>query len=292
VVFEQLGLVGCGLMGGSFALALKRAGLVRRVVGFSPSAASRAQALALGVIDTAATSAADAVRGADLVLLAVPVAATEATLAALAPSLSDRALVMDVGSTKGDVLAAAELALGPCVDRFVPAHPIAGKELSGVAHADPSLYAGCQVILTPSSATAPGALAQADALWRALGCRVRQMSAQAHDAAFAAVSHLPHLLAFAMMNSITAQPQAAELLSLAGSGFRDFTRIAASDPAVWRDIFLANRTQVLAQVQWFRDSLDALERSVSSPDPEQIAYLLAQASDARAAWQLGAATKN
>ena len=287
-MFAQLGLVGCGLMGGSFALALRRAGLVKRVVGFSPSESTRARALSMGVVDAVATTAADAARGSDLVLVAVPVAATESTLASIAAALSDHALVMDVGSTKCDVVDAAERALGEALACFVPAHPIAGKEVAGVAHADPALYAGCQVILTPSASTGATQLAQADAVWRALGCRVRQMSAPEHDAAFAAVSHLPHVLAFAMMNAIGAQPQGADLLSLAGPGFRDFTRIAASDPAVWRDILLANSTQVLAQIQWFRSSLDALDYAIHRGDAPAIEALITQASDARAAWRLGA----
>ena len=276
-MFQQLGLVGCGLMGGSFALALKRAGLVGRVVGFSPSASTRERALSMGVVDAVANSAVEAARGADLVLVAVPVAATESTLATLAGTLSPSALVMDVGSTKCDVVAAAVRALGASIANFVPAHPIAGKEVAGVEHADPALYQDCQVILTPSAATGTAQLAQADAVWRALGSRVRQMSAPAHDAAFAAVSHLPHLLAFAMMNAIT------------GPGFRDFTRIAASDPAVWRDIFLANRDEVLAQIGSFQTSLTALQQAVSQADPAAIQSLIHQASTARSAWHLGAA---
>jgi prephenate dehydrogenase len=287
-MFEQLGLVGCGLMGGSFALALKRAGLVRHVVGFSPSESTRERALAMGVVDAVAATATDAARGSDLVLVAVPVAATESTLACLADALSPTALVMDVGSTKTDVVAAAERALGQAIGCFVPAHPIAGKEVAGVAHADPALYTHCQVILTPTAATGATQLAQADAVWRALGCRVRQMSAPAHDAAFAAVSHLPHLLAFAVMNAIASQPKGADFLSLAGPGFRDFTRIAASDPLVWRDILLANAAEVRSQIASFRTSLDALEHAVSYADAAGVESLIRQASDARAAWSLGA----
>jgi prephenate dehydrogenase len=287
-MFEQLGLVGCGLMGGSFALALKRAGLVRRVVGYSPSESTQAKALALGVVDAAVATATEAATGSDLVLVAVPVAATEATLAAIAHALSANALVMDVGSTKCDVVASAQRALGEAIGCFVPAHPIAGKEVAGVAHSDPALYNGCQVILTPTLETGAAQLAQADAVWRALGCRVRQMSAPDHDAAFAAVSHLPHVLAFAMMNAIGAQPQARDYLSLAGPGFRDFTRIAASDPSVWRDIFLANSTQVLAQIKWFSNCLSELDFAIHRGDAQAIEALIAQASDARAAWRLGA----
>ena len=288
-MFEQLGLVGCGLMGGSFALALKRAGLVKRVVGFSPSKTTTSRALQMGVIDQIATSASNAVIGCDLVLIAVPVSATEASFQAIAQELSSNCLVMDVGSTKSDVLAAAKAALGNKLAQFVPAHPIAGKEVAGVEHADADLYNGCQVILTPTDLTdltGKTQLQQATALWQALGCKVRQMTATDHDAAFAAVSHLPHLLAFAFMNGISSQKQRSEFLDLAGPGFRDFTRIAAGDPKVWRDIFLANSAEVLAQSQNFRSSLEALERAVLAGDSTAIEALISQASHLRAHWSL------
>jgi len=288
-MFEQLGLVGCGLMGGSFALALKRAGLVKRVVGFSPSETTTTRALQMGVIDQIATSASNAATGSDLVLIAVPVSATEASFQAIAQELSSNCLVMDVGSTKSDVLAAAKAALGNKLAQFVPAHPIAGKEVAGVEHADADLYTGCQVILTPTDLTDltdNSQLQQATSVWQALGCKVRHMSATDHDAAFAAVSHLPHLLAFAFMNSISSQKQRSEFLDLAGPGFRDFTRIAAGDPKVWRDIFLANSAEVLAQSQNFRSSLEALERAVLAGDSAAIEALISQASHLRAHWSL------
>ena len=285
-MFEQLGLVGCGLMGGSFALALKRAGLVQRVVGFSPSQTTTARALKMGVIDQIATSASNAATGSDLVLIAVPVSATEASFQAIAQELSSNCLVMDVGSTKSDVLAAAKTALGNKLAQFVPAHPIAGKEVAGVEHADADLYTGCQVILTPTDFTENTQLQRATAVWLALGCKVRHMTATDHDAAFAAVSHLPHLLAFAFMNSISNQKQRSEFLDLAGPGFRDFTRIAAGDPKVWRDIFLANSAEVLAQSQNFRSSLEALERAVLAGDSAAIEALISQASHLRANWSL------
>ena len=184
-MFEQLGLVGCGLMGGSFALALKRAGLVKRVVGFSPSETTTTRALKMGVIDQIATSASNAATGSDLVLIAVPVSATEASFQAIAQELSSNCLVMDVGSTKSDVLAAAKAALGNKLAQFVPAHPIAGKEVAGVEHADADLYTGCQVILTPTDFTENTQLQRATAVWLALGCKVRHMTATDHDAAFA-----------------------------------------------------------------------------------------------------------
>ncbi len=285
-MFDQLGLVGCGLMGGSFALALKRAGLVRRVVGFSPSEATRQRALAMGVIDAVALGAGQAAHGSDVVLLAVPVAATQSTLAGMAEALSPQTLLMDVGSTKRDVVQAAELALGDKLATFVPAHPIAGKEVAGVAHADVNLYTGCQVILTPMEKTGTAQLAQAQALWTALGAHVRLMSALDHDSAFAAVSHLPHMLAFAAMNAVNSQAQAAHFLSLAGPGFRDFTRIAASDPAVWRDILHANRDQLLLQSGHLREALQAFESALAEGDTAALEQLITAASQSRAAWSL------
>jgi prephenate dehydrogenase len=273
-------------MGGSFALALKRAGLVQRVVGFSPSETTTTRALKMGVIDQIANSASNAASGSDLVLIAVPVSATEASFQAIAHELRNNCLVMDVGSTKSDVLAAAKAALGNKLAQFVPAHPIAGKEVAGVEHADADLYTGCQVILTPTDLTDKTKLQQATAVWQALGCKVRHMSATDHDAAFAAVSHLPHLLAFAFMNGISNQKQRSEFLDLAGPGFRDFTRIAAGDPKVWRDIFLANSVEVLAQSQNFRSSLEALERAVLAGDSAAIEALISQASHVRAHWSL------
>ncbi len=285
-MFDQLGLVGCGLMGGSFALALKRAGLVRRVVGFSPSEATRQRALAMGVIDAVALGADQAAQGSDVVLLAVPVAATQSTLAGMAEALSPQTLLMDVGSTKRDVVQAAELALGDKLATFVPAHPIAGKEVAGVAHADVNLYTGCQVILTPMEKTGTAQLAQAQALWTALGAHVRLMSALDHDSAFAAVSHLPHMLAFAAMNAVNSQAQAVHFLSLAGPGFRDFTRIAASDPAVWRDILHANRDQLLLQSGHLREALQAFESALAEGDTAALEQLITAASQSRAAWSL------
>ncbi len=285
-MFEQLGLIGCGLMGGSFALALKRAGLVKRVVGYSKSPSTTERARQLGVIDVEAPSALLAVSGADIVLIAVPVAATEATFKAIRHLVSPQMLIMDVGSTKRDVIDAGRRALRDHIGSFVPAHPIAGKEVSGVDHADPDLYAGKQIILTPIERTQPTQLQQAVDVWTALGCRVQQMSPEAHDAAFASVSHLPHLLAFALMNSITSQPQGKDFLSLAGPGFRDFTRIAASDPHVWRDILISNREELLAQSQIFQRQLQALELMISNGNGEALEGLIDQASRARAGWSM------
>ena len=284
-MFEQLGLIGCGLMGSSFALALKRAGLVKRVVGFSPSKSTTELALKMGVIDAIASSAAEAAIGADLVLLGVPVAATDMTLRAIQPVIATSTLVMDVGSTKRDVVNAALQTLGNRLPCFVPAHPICGREVSGVQNALVDLYVGKKVILTPLPETAAVQRQQARQLWTALGSIVSEMSPQTHDAAYAAVSHLPHLLAFAMMNSLESQADGQQYLSLAGPGFRDFSRIAAAEPAMWRDIFLANRDELLAQSRQFQASLHALEKLIEAGDAASLQDSIRQASQARANWQ-------
>ena len=285
-MFEQLGLIGCGLMGGSFALALKRAGLVKRVVGYSKSPSTTERARNMGVIDVEAPSALLAVSGADIVLIAVPVAATEATFKAIKHLVTPQMLIMDVGSTKREVIDAGRRALRDQIGSFVPAHPIAGKEVAGVEHADADLYMGKQVILTPIERTLTVQLQQAVDVWTGLGCRVLQMSPEAHDAAFAAVSHLPHLIAFALMNAIGGQSKGKEFLSLAGPGFRDFTRIAASDPHVWRDIMISNREELLAQTKIFKRNLETLELMISSSNAEALETLIDQASLARANWTM------
>ena len=281
-MFEQLGLIGCGLMGGSFALALKKAGLVQRVVGYSKSPTTTARALQMGVIDVEAPSALLAAAGADLVLLAVPVGATEATLKSIKHLVTPEMLIMDVGSTKADVVQAARNALGSQIASFVPAHPNTGKEVAGVEHADAELYRGAKVILTPTERTLTSHLHKAEALWQVLGCEVRSMSPETHDAAFATVSHLPHMLAFAMMHSVIGQPQADAFLSVAGPGFRDFTRIAAGDPAMWRDILLANKDEVLAQAQHFQRALQAFEQVLHTGDAQALEAMITLASTARA----------
>ena len=195
---------------------------------------------------------------------------------------------MDVGSTKRDVVDAARRVLRERIGSFVPAHPIAGKEVAGVDHADAALYNGRQVILTPLAQTAPELVQKATDVWSAIGAQVLQMSPENHDAAFAAVSHLPHLLAFAYFNAVANQPAGRDFLSLAGPGFRDFTRIAASDPEMWRDILVANREEVLKQSQRFRHALDALEHVMTSGNAEALEDLIRSAAEGRAGWQMGA----
>ena len=291
-MFNQLGVIGCGLMGGSFALALKRAGLVKRVVGYSKSPSTTERARKLGVIDVAAESALLAVSGSDIVLVSVPVAATEATFKAIRHLVEPGVLVMDVGSTKRDVVDAARRVLKERVPSFVPAHPIAGKEVAGIAHADAALYSGRQVILTPLPQTTPELVQKATDCWAAIGAQVLRMTPENHDAAFAAVSHLPHLLAFSYFNSVANQPAGRDFLSLAGPGFRDFTRIAASDPAVWRDILMSNREEILKQSQRFRHALDAFEHVMKSGNAEALEDLINKASEARGGWHMGAGKPN
>jgi len=286
--FQRLALIGCGLMGGSFALAARQAGLVQTIVGFSASEKTRQRARELRVIDQACTSVAEAVRGADLVLLAVPVGAMRDSFAAMAPALSAQTLLMDVGSTKCDVIAAAVATLGDKLSCFVPAHPIAGKEVAGIDHADARLYQDRRTILTPLSSNSIRQTKMAHDVWSALGSQVSTLTPEAHDATFAAVSHLPHLLAFAAINALTAQPDGADFLDMAGPGFRDFSRIAASDPAVWRDILCANRTEVLAQLAHFRASLAQLEAAIQQGDTTGLQQLIQQASDVRSGWSLQA----
>ena len=287
-MFNQLGVIGCGLMGGSFALACKRAGLVKRVIGYSKSPSTTERARKLGVIDTVAESALLAVSGSDIVLISVPVAATEAIFKAIRHGIEPGVLMMDVGSTKRDVVDAARRVLKERIGGFVPAHPIAGKEAAGIGHADATLYSGRHVILTPLPQTSPELVQRATDVWAAIGSQVLRMTPENHDAAFAAVSHLPHLLAFAYFNAVAGQPAGRDFLSLAGPGFRDFTRIAASDPTVWRDILMSNREEILKQTQRLRGTLDAMETAILSGNAEALEDMIRSASAARAGWQMSA----
>ena len=286
--FQRLALIGCGLMGGSFALALREAGLVDSIVGFSASEKTRQRAVERHVIDQACANVAEAVQGADLVLLAVPVGAMHDSFAAMREVLQPNALLMDVGSTKCDVIAAAQATLGERLSCFVPAHPIAGKEVAGIDHAEAALYQDRRTILTPLPKTGIHRLQTAHEVWTAVGSHVSTMTPEAHDATFAAVSHLPHLLAFAAVNALTSQPQGAAYLDMAGPGFRDFSRIAASDASVWRDILNANHSEVLQQVQHFRAALEQFEDALKLGDTQALQLLIQQASDVRSAWTLQA----
>lgn len=278
-MIEKLGLVGCGLIGGSLAAALRAAGAVDRVVGYDRDLDRAQAARALGIIDGMAASAAEAVRGADVVVLAVPVGATADACAAIAGAVGDARLITDVGSTKLDVVAAAEEAL-PDAGRFCGAHPLAGTERSGPEHADANLFRQRVCLLTPTARTAPETLVLCEQLWTAAGARPVRIPAAQHDRVMAWVSHLPHAAAFALAAAVG--NVADEVSGLSSGGFADSTRIAASDPAMWRDVFLANRAPLMVALDSFAGELAALRRAVEAGDGEAIAALVTRARAGRA----------
>lgn len=284
---RKLVVVGVGLIGGSVALALRSRDAVGEVVGVGRSQANLDDALAAGVVDRTRTLAQDwpaEIADADAVVVAAPVSQFPSLFAAMAPKLSPTVIVTDAGSTKQDVVAAARAHLGPGLARFVPAHPIAGTEHSGAKAAFATLYEGRRVILTPLSQTAADAVDQATRLWEACGARVSSLSAERHDRIYAAISHFPHMLSAVYMASIAGRADAGEVTSYAGTGFRDVTRIAASSPEMWRDIGLANRGALLAELEAFRAPLDALERALREDDGPALEALLAVAAWARRSW--------
>ena len=286
--FARIAIVGCGLIGGSFALALKAAGRVGDVVVVDRDSTHAMQARDLGIADRVASSIGDAVREADLVVVAVPVAQTAEVLAAIAPHLASDAIVTDVGSTKRTVIAAARAALGDAIGRFVPGHPIAGREVHGPAAAQAGLFVGKRVLLTPIAENGEDAIGRVEAAWRACGAHVERLDAEAHDTVLSSVSHLPHLLAYALVAQIADAADAARKFDLAGGGFRDFTRIAASSPEMWRDVVLANRDALLVDLDGYRDRLASLRDWIAAGDGPALQALFAQASAARTRWREGA----
>lgn len=283
----KLVVCGVGLIGGSFALALRRAGAVGEVTGVGRSRGALERARELGVIDHIAQSWADALAGADLVLLAAPVGQMDAIMAAMAPHLRPGTVVSDAGSTKGDVVAAARVRLGAQLAQVVPAHPIAGAEKSGVDAAFAELYEERKVVLTPLPESAPAAVELVRAAWQACGAMVVDMTPADHDRVFAAVSHLPHLLAFGLVHELAGRSDAALLFSHAAGGFRDFTRIAASHPEMWRDICMANQPALLAELDAYRAELEYLRDRLAAGDGEALAAVFARARAARNAWAQG-----
>jgi prephenate dehydrogenase len=277
-------IVGVGLIGGSFALALKEVGAVRQVVGMGRSAAALERALALGIVDSITTSAEEAMEGADLVLLAAPVAQTGPILAALLPWLEPGTVITDAGSTKGDVVATARAVLGARAGQFVPAHPIAGRESNGPDAAIADLYRGKKTVITPLPENAAGDVGLVAAAWRLCGALVHTLTPEQHDSVFAAVSHLPHLLAFALVDDIARKPHADLLFQYAASGFRDFTRIAGSSPEMWRDISLANRDALLGELDAYLAQLTVLRGRLAAGDGPGLEAVYANAQRARRAW--------
>lgn len=284
MALRKLVVVGVGLIGGSAALALKRQGAVEEVVGVGRTQPNLDAARERGIVDRAYTLDArwtDELRDADVVLLATPLAQSASLFGALDGPLGQATVVTDAGSTKQDVVAAARQRLVNALPRFVPGHPIAGNESSGAAAADAALYQGRNVILTPLAETEAAALATVRMFWEACGARVVEMDARAHDRVMAAVSHLPHLLSAAYVAELAVRGDARDLFALAGTGFRDFTRIAASSPEMWRDISLANRDALLDELAAYRGALDVVESSLRQGDGAALIELFRSARDAR-----------
>jgi prephenate dehydrogenase len=295
--FNKLVIFGVGLIGGSLARALReRAGATGEIVGVGRSAASVERALALGVIDAAAALGDDrslqaALRGADIVLIAAPVAQTEPLLERIAPFLDARTIVTDAGSTKSDAVAAARAALGARIAQFVPAHPIAGRESSGIDAALPDLYVARNVVLCPLPENTPESVARISAMWIATGANVRTMTEAQHDRVFASVSHLPHVLSFALVEQILESPDAVLKFSFAAGGFRDFTRIAASNPEMWRDVCMANRTALLAELDAYTAVLARFRAAIDASDGAALEEAFARSRAARTEWQESGAIK-
>ncbi|CAG0997135.1 prephenate dehydrogenase [Methylophilaceae bacterium] len=281
---KKLVIFGVGLIGGSLALALKRALPGLHIVGIGRSGESLQTALDLGVIDAIASRPEQAIADADIAVIAAPVAQTPAILQLIAPHLGPGTIITDVGSTKSDVIAHARASLGDSFPRFVPGHPIAGAEQSGVTAARADLFEGRNIVLTPEPETDQRAVNLVRDMWRKTGANVVDMSASHHDNIFAAVSHLPHLLAFALVDDLASRLNAEELFNFAASGFRDFTRIAGSSPEMWRDISLANRTALLSEIDAYQQSLATLRHLLESRDGQGLQTMFERASQARNAW--------
>ncbi|MCB5191752.1 prephenate dehydrogenase/arogenate dehydrogenase family protein [Methylobacillus arboreus] len=292
---KKLLVFGVGLIGGSLALALKAAQTGWHVTGIGRTGDSLQEALALGIIDEAASDLAAALKDADIVMIATPVAQIAPILQRIAPYLEDKTVITDAGSTKADIAEQAQNILGKAASRFVPGHPIAGAEKSGPAAAQANLYQNRNVVLTPGEQTDPAALNAVRELWLSTGAIVREMSASSHDTIFAAVSHLPHLLAFALVDELAARPDANQFFEFAASGFRDFTRIAGSSPEMWRDISLANRTALLQELDHYQAALSGLREILEQGDSTGLQALFERASHARNDWarqQASASWKN
>ena len=281
---KTLAVVGVGLIGGSFALGLRRAGVATHIVGFDRDRGALETAASLGVIDTAAESASEAVKGADLVMIAVPVRSVGPVLHDVALAMQPDAVVTDVGSTKEEVMRVAREELRERFPRFVPGHPIAGRETSGVESALQDLFRGARVVLTPAPETAPDAIEVVRGAWEAIGGKVAIAEAAAHDRIFAAVSHLPHILSFALVSEIASRDNREELLGFAAGGFRDFTRIAASSPQMWRDIALQNREAILAEMDRYNARLAVFRELIERGEASGFERLMQEARATRTAW--------
>ncbi|HXC37630.1 MAG TPA: prephenate dehydrogenase/arogenate dehydrogenase family protein [Burkholderiales bacterium] len=281
---EKLIIVGAGLIGGSFSLALKKAGAVGEVVGVGRRPETLQRAQQLGVIDAAGGYDRATFSGASLVLIATPVGQMQPVMRAMAPLLDKTTVVTDGGSTKQDVVKLARAELAAHLPRVVPGHPIAGTEHSGPEAAFPELYRGRRTVLTPLPESLPESVALVRAAWETCGARVTELPAADHDAALAAVSHLPHLLAFALVDELGLRPNGEQMFSFSGGGFRDFTRIASSHPEMWRDIALANQAALSSELRRYRDKLAVLQGLLDAGDGTAMQDMFERARVARARW--------
>jgi prephenate dehydrogenase len=280
-IINRLCIIGIGLIGGSLARAVKRSGFCAEVVGSGRDEMQLRRAVELGVIDRYEIDPARAVANADVIVLAVPLGAMEKVLRDIAPHIKQDAVITDVGSAKGSVVLAAQAVFGTVPKRFVPGHPIAGTEKNGVEASFADLYQGRRVILTPLPHTDADAIAAVRRMWRLAGAEVEEMSAAHHDEVLAATSHLPHMLAFALVDTLARMHEQAEIFRYAAGGFRDFTRIASSDPVMWRDICLANREAIVTMIDRFQGDLALLRESILAGDAKRIESTFTQAKIAR-----------
>mgnify|MGYP000904017455 CR=1 FL=1 len=283
--FGKVVVFGVGLIGGSFALALKAAGEVGEVVGFGRSLGTLKQALELGIIDRIGANPGQEVADADLVLIATPVGQMPEIMARIAPYLGPETVVTDGGSTKSDVVAAARAAFGDRIGQFVPAHPIAGAENSGAAAAKADLYRERKVVLTALPENSVLNVARVRSAWEWCGAQIFELTPAEHDQVFAAVSHLPHLLSFALVHDLAVRDNSELFFTFAASGFRDFTRIAASHPEMWRDIALANRDALLIELKRYEDQIDEMRAALEANDGKRLEEIFDTARTARRAWQ-------
>jgi len=267
---RRLTLIGIGLIGGSLSLALKRAGAVGEVIGHARSEQSLNRGVELGILDAYETDIGKAVQGSDLVVVATPLGAIRPVFAGIAPQLADDAVITDVGSAKATVVADARAELGAHFPRFVAGHPIAGTENSGVEAGFAELFRERKIILTPDEATDPAAIERVTAMWRATGAEVERMSVEHHDRVLAATSHLPHMLAFALVSHLSKMSDQDEIFAYAAGGFRDFTRIASSDPVMWRDVCLANGDALLELIDGFQQELGEVAEAIRGRDADAL----------------------
>ncbi|MBD3671152.1 MAG: prephenate dehydrogenase/arogenate dehydrogenase family protein [Gammaproteobacteria bacterium] len=280
-MIQQLSIIGIGLIGGSLALALKQAGAVARVTAYARRQETLDQALALGAIDYGSTDLGEAMAGAEVVVVATPVGAMPAMFEQLAPHLTDDMVLTDVGSTKGSVVRAASMAIGQLPVGFVPGHPIAGTEQNGVGAAFADLYKNRRIILTPLQSSHPDAIATVRQMWEACGAEVVEMGVEHHDEVLAATSHLPHMLAYALVDTLARMDESEEIFEFAAGGFRDFTRIASSNPAMWHDICVANREAMLSVLNRFSEDLAQLTAAIEAGNSDYLLQTFTRAKGAR-----------